>query len=90
MVQVWIHYSFPLPFTISTWYAVGLYWVPGHAGLRGNVMANELARGGSALRFVGPEPASGGRTKEEGLDSWLTSVGYGGGVSVTPKNRLKN
>jgi ribonuclease HI len=21
---------------ISTWHAVGLYWVPGHAGVRGN------------------------------------------------------
>jgi len=38
---------------------VGLCWVPGHAGIRGNEIAHELARGGSALRFVGPEPALG-------------------------------
>ena len=38
---------------------VGLYWVPGHAGVRGNEIADELARGGSALRFVRPQPAVG-------------------------------
>jgi len=36
---------------------VGLYWVPGHAGVGGNEIANELARDGSAVKFVGPEPA---------------------------------
>ena len=44
---------------ISTRYALGLYWVPGHAGARGNEFADELARHGSDLRFVGPEPALG-------------------------------
>jgi len=38
---------------------VGLYWVPGHAGLRGNEIADELARGGSTMGFLGPEPALG-------------------------------
>jgi hypothetical protein len=32
---------------------------PGHAGVRGNEIAHELARDGSALKFVGPEPALG-------------------------------
>jgi ribonuclease HI len=41
---------------ISSWHAVGLYWVPGHAGVRGNEIADRLARNGSAQRFVGPEP----------------------------------
>jgi ribonuclease HI len=41
---------------ISTRHAVGLYWVPGRAGVRGNEIANRLARNGSAQRFVGPEP----------------------------------
>jgi ribonuclease HI len=41
---------------ISTRHAVGLYWVPGHAGVRGNEITDELARGGSVLGFLGPEP----------------------------------
>jgi hypothetical protein len=38
---------------------MGLYWVPGHAVVRGNEIADELARDGSAVKFVGPEPALG-------------------------------
>jgi hypothetical protein len=38
---------------------MGLYWVPGHAGVRGNEIANVLARDGSVLQFVRPEPALG-------------------------------
>jgi len=44
---------------ISTQHAVGLYWVPGHAGVQGNEITDEFARGGSALKFLGPEPALG-------------------------------
>jgi hypothetical protein len=44
---------------ISARHAVGLYWVPGHAGVRGNETADRLARSGSASGFVGPEPALG-------------------------------
>jgi ribonuclease HI len=40
---------------VSTRHAVGLYWVPGRAGVRGNEIADRLARNGSAQRFVGPE-----------------------------------
>ena len=36
---------------------MGLYWVPGHAGVRGNEIVDELARGGSVLKFEGPESA---------------------------------
>jgi len=35
---------------------VGLYWVPRHAGVRGNEKADKLARSRSVQRFVGPEP----------------------------------
>ena len=44
---------------ISTQHAVGLYWVPGHAGVQGNEIADELSRDGSVLKFAGPEPALG-------------------------------
>jgi hypothetical protein len=45
---------------ISAQHAVGLFWVPGHARVRGNEIADELVMGGSAQRFVGPEPVMGG------------------------------
>jgi len=41
---------------ISARHAVRLYWVPGHAGVRGNEIADRLARSGSGQRFIGPEP----------------------------------
>jgi hypothetical protein len=44
---------------ISARHVVGLFWVPGHAGVRGNEIADGLARDGSALRPLGPEPALG-------------------------------
>ena len=37
-------------------HAVRLYWVPGHAGVRGNVIADNLARSGSGQLFIGPDP----------------------------------
>jgi hypothetical protein len=44
---------------ISTYHSVGLFWVPGHSGIRGNEIADEMAREGSAHHFVGPVPAVG-------------------------------
>jgi len=41
---------------ISTRHAVRLYWIRGHAGVRGNEIADKLARSGSGQRFIGPEP----------------------------------
>jgi len=34
--------------------AVGLYWARGHAGVRGNEIADALSRDGSVLGFLGP------------------------------------
>ena len=38
---------------------VGLYWVPGHARVRGNEVADKLARDGSFQASVVPEPSLG-------------------------------
>ena len=40
----------------SSWHAVRLYCVPGHAGVRGNEITDRFARSGSGQRFIGPEP----------------------------------
>jgi len=60
---------------ISTRYAVGLYWVPGHAGIQGNEIADELTMSGSSLGFLGPEPALGvsRRDIQNKLNSWLAN-----------------
>ena len=62
----------------DTQHAVGLYWVPGHAGVRENEIAEALARDSSALNFVGPEPALG--VSRRRIRHWLTSTGHGGKV----------
>jgi hypothetical protein len=74
----------------STRHAVGLYWVPRHAGLRRNETADELARGGAALKFVGPESALGFCRQDirRRIRRWL--VNCGGEVLVTPKDRFEN
>jgi ribonuclease HI len=41
---------------ISARHAVRLCWVPGHVGVRGNEIADRLARSGSGQRFIGSEP----------------------------------
>jgi ribonuclease HI len=41
---------------ISARHAMGLYWVPGHAGVRGNETADRLARSGSGQQFIRPDP----------------------------------
>ena len=60
---------------ISHRHVVGLFWVPSHTGVRGNEIADGLARGGSALRFLGPEPVLGvsRRDLRQKLCHWLVS-----------------
>jgi len=60
---------------ISIRHVVGLFWVPGHAGIRGNEIADGVATGGSALRFLGPEPALGvsRRDLQKRLGRWLVN-----------------
>jgi len=39
----------------STQHTMGLYWVPGHAGVRGNEISDKLARCSSIQKCIGPE-----------------------------------
>jgi hypothetical protein len=78
---------------ISTWHAVGLYCVPGQAGLRGSEIADELPRGGSAVKFVQPELAFGFSRQDlrRRIRRWLGNQHwYSGEVVVIPKGRLEN
>lgn len=38
---------------------VWLLWIPGHSGLDGNELSDQLAKQGSTTQFIGPEPALG-------------------------------
>jgi ribonuclease HI len=60
---------------IITRYVVGQFWVPGYAEVRGNEIAYELARGGSVLGYLGPEPALGVSRKyiQKRLSHWLNN-----------------
>jgi hypothetical protein len=44
---------------ISTQHTEALYWVPGHAGVQGNKIANRLAKEGFAQKSVRPQPSLG-------------------------------
>ena len=54
---------------------MGLYWVPGHTRVPGNEIADDLARDGPALKFVGPELALGASTQDirRGIRHWLVN-----------------
>ena len=41
------------------WDAMRLYWVSGHAGVRGNEITDRLTRSCSGQQFIGPEPCLG-------------------------------
>jgi len=60
---------------ISARHALGPYWVPGHAGVCGNEIADELARGSSVLEFLGPQPVLGvfRRDIRRRISRWLNN-----------------
>jgi len=77
---------------ISIRHAVGLYWVPGHSGVRGNEIADELTRDGSVPKFVGPEPALvvSGQDIRRRITLWFVNQHWiWCKFFVTPKNRLE-
>jgi hypothetical protein len=78
---------------ISTRHTVGLYWVPGQAGIRGNEIPDKLARDGSVQRFVGPGPFLGisrQNIRRKIKSGWKTSIWYCGVVLVALRERLEN
>jgi hypothetical protein len=64
---------------ISALHAMGLYWIPGCAKVRGNEIADGLTRCGSASRFVGPEPALGASRQDlrNRINHWLFNQHWG-------------
>ncbi|KAJ8915875.1 hypothetical protein NQ315_015486 [Exocentrus adspersus] len=44
---------------VGTTNRLTLVWLPGHVGLKGNEVADSLARRGATLEFIGPEPVLG-------------------------------
>jgi len=60
----------------STQHPVALYWVPGHAGVRGNEITNRLAEDGSVQKSVGPDPSLGVSTQniKKKIKCWVDNA----------------
>ena len=76
----------------STWHTVGLYWVPGHAGVQGNEITNKLTRGSSAQKFVGPELSLGvsRQNMRNKIKHWVYNQHLQCVVLVVLRDRLEN
>jgi hypothetical protein len=68
---------------------VGLSWVPGHAVVRVNEIADKPASDGSVQRFVGPELSWEYKEQDKTLDG-KPSICYCGVVLVVHRERLEN
>lgn len=57
---------------------VTLMWIPGHAGLEGNEMADLLAKGGAETDFIGPEPVLGiaHNMANQTIKTWADNKAY--------------
>ena len=53
---MFIIYNLTFRYGTPSWHAVRLYWVPGHAGVTENEIADRLTTSGSGQQFIGPEP----------------------------------
>ena len=70
-------------------HAMRLHWVPGHAGVKGNEIADRLARSGSGQQLIGPQPFLGVSTQNirKRMKCWLKNCGE---VPVVRRGRLGN
>jgi hypothetical protein len=72
---------------------VGLYWVPGHVGVRCNETVDRLTGNGSTSGFVGLGPALGVSRQDlrnKIFAGWGTSTGDDGRILATPNDRITN
>jgi hypothetical protein len=72
---------------------VGLCWVSGHAGARGNKITHRLAKDSFVQKFVGPEPFLGVSRQniKNKIKRWvIISVWQSGVVLAALRDRLEN
>jgi len=76
-------------YVISTRHSVGLYCIPGHAGVRRNEITNKFARDSSVQKFVGPELSLGvSRQNTRKIQCWVDNQHLA--MWGVPRDRLIN
>jgi hypothetical protein len=70
---------------------VQLVWVPGHMGIDGNQIADQLARQGSSHPLIGPEPALGisAKVARRVIRDWMSRNTRNTGSPYVDKGRLR-